>query len=143
WNLERSPGGSSGGTAAAVSTAMVPAGHGNDGLGSIRIPSACCGLFGIKPGLGTVPAGIGPNDWYGFAENGPLATTVDDAALLLSVMAARPELRETKLLDRPLRIAVSVKSPALGVRVDPEWKSATRATGELLAGAGHDVRDAD
>jgi amidase len=143
WNLERSPGGSSGGSAAAVSTAMVPVAHGNDGLGSIRIPSACCGLFGLKPGLGVVPAGLGPNDWYGFAENGPIATTVDDAALVLSVMAGRPELLDAALPERPLRIAVSVKSPAAGVRVDREWTEAARQTGKLLAEAGHDVRDAN
>jgi len=143
WNLERSPGGSSGGSAVAVSTAMVPVAHGNDGLGSIRIPSACCGLFGLKPGLGVVPAGIGPTDWYGFAENGPIATTVDDAALVLSVMARRPGLREAALPDRPLRIALSVKSPLVGLRIDREWKEAARQTGQLLADAGHDVRDAD
>ncbi len=142
WNLERSPGGSSGGSAAAVSTAMVPMAHGNDGLGSIRIPSACCGLFGLKPGLGVVPAGIGIDDWYGFAENGPIATTVQDAAVLLSVMAGRPELRDAALPDRPLRIAVSVKSPLVGSGVDREWKDAARQMGELLAGAGHEVREA-
>jgi amidase len=90
WNLERSPGGSSGGSAAAVSTAMVPVAQGNDGLGSIRIPSACCGLFGLKPGMGVVPSAVGIDSWYGFSENGPIATTVDDAALVLSVMAGRP-----------------------------------------------------
>src|SRR6266542_825733 len=87
WNLERTPGGSSGGAAAAVASAMAPAAQGNDALGSIRIPSACCGLFGIKPGRGVVPSDVGPTSWFGLAENGPIATTVDDAALVLSVMA--------------------------------------------------------
>ncbi|MDP9343281.1 MAG: amidase family protein [Actinomycetota bacterium] len=143
WNLERSPGGSSGGSAAAVSTAMVPVAHGNDGLGSIRAPSACCGLFGLKPGLGVVPSAIGVDSWYQFAENGPIATTVQDASLVLSVMAARPELREAALGDQRLRIAVSVKSPLVGSGVDREWKEAARETGKLLAGAGHEVREAN
>ena len=97
WDRDRTPGGSSGGSAAAVASAMVPIAHGNDGLGSIRIPSSCCGLFGIKPGAGVVPAadveGSEP-PWFGLSENGVLGTTVRDAALALSVMADRPELAE-------------------------------------------------
>jgi amidase len=91
WSLSRTPGGSSGGSAAAVASAMVPVAHGNDGMGSIRIPAACTGLVGIKPGLGTVPAQLGNGSWFDMAENGPLATTVADCALVLSVLADRPE----------------------------------------------------
>jgi amidase len=141
WNLGRSPGGSSGGSAAAVATAMAAVGHGNDMLGSIRIPAACCGVLGIKPGRGVVPSDVGIDSWYGLGENGPLATTVDDAALVLAVMAGRSELREVGPDDRPLRVAVSVRSPLFGSGVDPELKEAVRETGTLLAGAGHDVRE--
>jgi amidase len=94
---------------------MVPLAIGNDGLGSIRIPAACCGLFGIKPGYGTVPAQLGTNDWYGFAENGPLATTVEDAALALGVMAAQPAITNATAPNRPLRIALSTRAPAMGI----------------------------
>ncbi|HEX8347531.1 MAG TPA: amidase, partial [Actinoplanes sp.] len=64
WRLDRTPGGSSGGAAAAVSAGLVPMAHGNDGLGSIRIPAACCGLVGLKPGRGVVPCRLGVEDWF-------------------------------------------------------------------------------
>jgi amidase len=143
WKLDVTPGGSSGGSAAAVAAAMVPAAHGNDGLGSIRIPSACCGLFGIKPGVGAVPSGVGISSWRGLAENGPLATTVDDAALLLSVMAGDPALATVALPAGKLRVAVSTKVPLPGVKVDPEILAAVNATARALVAAGHDVTRAD
>ena len=145
WDLARTPGGSSGGSAASVAAGMVPVAHGNDGMGSIRIPAACCGLVGVKPGLGIVPAELGNGSWFDMAENGPLATTVADAALLLSVMAARPELAIVAPTEpvAPLRIAVSVKAPAPLTPVDPQFAAAARATGELLAGLGHQVREAE
>jgi amidase len=144
WNLERTPGGSSGGSAASVAAGMVAVAHGNDGMGSIRIPAACCGLVGIKPGHGTVPAELGNGSWFNMSENGPLTTTVGDAALMLSVMAASPELAlaPDAPVD-PLRVAVSVKAPAPFTPVDPQFVAAVRATGELLAGLGHQVRDAE
>ncbi len=144
WAPERSAGGSSGGSAAAVAAGMVPVAHGNDGLGSIRIPAAACGLFGIKPGPGVVPCEMGPTDWCGLVENGVLATTVEDAALVLSAMAARPELARVAVPERPLRVGVSVRSPlAPLVGVDREYAAAAQETAELLAAAGHEVRRAD
>ncbi len=142
WSEWRSPGGSSGGSAAAVAAGMVPLALGNDGLGSIRIPAACCGLFGLKPGSGLVPANVSSNDWWGFTENGPLATTVEDAALLLSVIAERPDLAEVHE-PAPLRIALSTISPGPGITVDPEHERATYACAQLLRGAGHTVEIAD
>ncbi|MFA5786069.1 MAG: amidase family protein [Actinomycetota bacterium] len=142
WNLDRTPGGSSGGSAAAVAAAMVPVAHGNDGGGSIRIPAADCGIFGIKPGSGVVPSDFEMGDWYGMAVNGPLATTVDDAALVLSVMAGRADLRGPQPPERPLRIAVSTVCPVPGGRVAPAFKAATLRTGGLLKGAGHRVETA-
>jgi amidase len=118
---------------------MVPVAHGADGLGSIRIPAASCGLVGIKPGSGVVPAHLGPNDWYGMAENGSLATTVADAALLLSVMADDAELATVSEPGRALRIGVSTKPPVPGVRPDIEHLRAVVRTVRLLEAAGHQV----
>ena len=142
WDRSRTPGGSSGGAAASVAAGMVPVAHGTDGMGSIRIPSACCGLVGIKPGLGVVPADLGADSWFGMSENGPLATTVDDCALVLSVLAGRPGLA---MISEPptLRVAVSFKSPVQGVLVNRSWAGAARATGGLLREAGHTVRQAN
>src|SRR3954452_15290402 len=86
WNLDRTPGGSSGGSAAAVAAGLVPIAQGNDGLGSLRIPAACCGLVGLKPGRGVVPCDLGVDNWFGLTEQGVLTTTVADAALGFSVL---------------------------------------------------------
>jgi len=142
WDLARTPGGSSGGAAAAVAAGMVAAAHGNDGMGSIRIPAACCGLVGLKPGLGTVPAELGNGSWFDMAENGPLTTTVADAALLLSVLANRPELARIAEAGS-MRIAVSTKSPLPGIAVDEHWAAGVRESAGLLRGAGHTVHEAD
>ncbi|MGN6609155.1 MAG: amidase, partial [Jatrophihabitans sp.] len=138
WNTSRTPGGSSGGSAAAVAAGMVPAAHANDGMGSIRIPAACCGLVGIKPGFGVVPSEIGEGSWFDMAENGPVATTVADAALFLSVIADDASLATPEVPDT-LRIAVSTRVPMPVTPLDANFKAVTRATGDLLRGAGHAV----
>ena len=139
WNPARTPGGSSGGSAAAVASGMVPLAHGNDGLGSIRIPAACCGLVGIKPGSGVVPgAADGTELWHGLAENGPLATTVRDAALGLSVMAADPGLAELGDPGR-LRIGVSIRGAQVGFPVDARYVATVEAYADTLAELGHQV----
>ncbi len=141
WDPDRTPGGSSGGSAAAVAAGAVPVAHGNDGMGSIRIPAACCGLVGIKPGTGVVPRDLG-SGWFGMAENGPLATTVADAALVLSVLADRPGLAAPPDPGR-LRIAVSTAVPMVGGALDEQWRDVTRLIGEVLHGRGHLVEPAD
>ncbi|CRK50194.1 putative amidase AmiB2 [Rhodococcus sp. RD6.2] len=141
WNPGITSGGSSGGSAVAVASGMVPAAHGADGMGSIRIPAAACGVFGIKPGRGVVPAELGVDSWFGMSENGPIATTVADAALLLSVMADRPDLADIEDPGR-LRIAVSVRSPLPGVRVDPHWRAAAERAAAALGALGHHVATA-
>lgn len=141
WDTGRTPGGSSGGAAAAVAAGLVPIAHGNDGLGSIRIPAACCGLVGLKPGRGVVPCQLGADDWFGLTEHGMLATTVADAAVGFSVLAGR---RPEKLVPpQRLRVGVSLRSPVRGVRIDQPNRDAVAAAGRLLAAAGHDTVPAD
>lgn len=142
WQREYTPGGSSGGAAAAVAAGMVPTAHGNDGMGSIRIPAACCGLVGVKPGLGVVPSDLGNGSWFDLAENGPLATTVADCALVLSVLAARAGLAEV-VEPRGLRIAVSTRNPMAGMPVAADWAEAARDATATLREAGHTVRQAN
>jgi amidase len=141
WNTDRTPGGSSGGSAAAVSAGIVPFAHGNDGMGSIRGPAANCGVFGLKPGGGVVPQDIGFDSWGGLSQNGPLATTVEDAALLLSVMADRPELANVKEPGEPLRIAIAAGEPSVLVKLDAEWRQALEKTANTLREAGHIVTE--
>ncbi|MFF5979697.1 amidase [Streptomyces olindensis] len=140
WDPARSAGGSSGGSAAAVAAGMVPIALGNDGMGSLRIPAANCGLVTIKPGSGVVPAGEG-STWFGMAEHGPLATTVEDARLMLAVLAdATPAPRSE---PGTLRVAVSLRSPLAGVTISRPYATAAREAAGALMRAGHQVRRAD
>ncbi|MFE9095853.1 amidase [Streptomyces sp. NPDC007264] len=141
WDTSRTAGGSSGGSAAAVAAGMVPIALGNDGMGSLRIPAANCGLVTIKPGYGTVPAGIGDGDWFGMSENGPLATTVEDARLMFEVLADRPGTPPRESATR--RIALSLRSPLPGVSVSRPYADAAREAAALLERAGHEVRPAE
>jgi amidase len=141
WDLDRTPGGSSGGAAAAVAAGLVPIAHGNDGLGSIRIPAACCGLVGLKPGRGVVPCELGVDDWFGLTEHGVLTTTVADAALGFSVLAGRTPARLSE--PRRLRVGVSLRSPVLSVKPDAPNRDAVATAATLLVGAGHDTVTAD
>ncbi len=101
WNLAHSPGGSSGGAAAAIASGMVPLATGSDGGGSIRIPSSCCGLSGVKPSLGRVPAG-GPHGsgWLDLSTKGPMARRVTDVVAALDI-AVGPDPTDIRSLPRP------------------------------------------
>jgi amidase len=138
WDTARSPAGSSGGSAAAVASGSVPLAHGNDGMGALRLPAAACGLVTLKPGRGVVPAEIGFDDWSGMAVNGALATTVADVALAHAVMAG-DEPHTPAAPGRPLRIALSARSPMPGVRADGPARGAVDHVVALLTAAGHTV----
>jgi amidase len=138
WDTARSPAGSSGGSGAAVASGSVPLAHGNDGMGSLRLPAAACGLVTLKPGRGVVPAEIGADSWSGMAENGALTTTVADLAVAHAVMAGE-EPGPLVEPGRPLRIGISTRSPLPGVRADAATRAAVDAVVAQLTAAGHTV----
>jgi len=157
WDTTRTPGGSSGGSAAAVAAGIVPCATGSDGGGSIRIPASCCGLVGMKPTRGRVSAMPGAAHWLGLSTFGPLARTVKDSALMLDVMhgtiegdryAVAPfQGSYADISSAPpgrLRIAISTKPPpGLIAKLSGDQRGAWERTATLLTELGHDVIERD
>jgi amidase len=150
WNLEHTPGGSSGGSGAAVAAGLAGAALGSDGLGSIRIPASFCGLFGIKPQrhrISLAPHNERLHGWHGLAVYGPIARAVDDAALFLDLTAQTPPSQGSfsEAATRPpgrLRIAYSTK-PILPQPVDARVLRAHEQAVELLRSLGHELVECD
>ena len=153
WNLERTTGGSSGGSGAAVAAGMAPIAHASDGAGSIRYPAAHCGLFGLKPQRDRIAINP-PGHWHGLSVNGCLSRTVADTALFLDAVTAgepwsatappSPERSFSEAAASPpgrLRIAVTLKAPrALAPpMLGDEVRAKVEETAELLRSLGHDV----
>jgi amidase len=156
WNLGHTPGGSSGGSAAAVAAGIVPMAAGNDGGGSIRIPAACCGLFGLRPSRGRVSHGPGTGEnWFGASTDGVLSRSVRDSARALDVLQgaepgdpfviAPPPGAYAELMRRDpgrLRIGFTARSP-IGTAVHPEAVAAVQHAARLLRQLGHEVEEAE
>jgi amidase len=154
WDTERTPGGSSGGSGAAVASGMVPIAHANDGGGSTRIPAACCGLVGLKPQRGRISQAPELGD-HALVTDGVLTRTVAETAELLDVLAGY-EVGDATWAPDPdeafataakrdpgrLKVGVAVRPPLPDAEVDPVFVQAARDTGELLASLGHEVEEA-
>jgi amidase len=153
WDLDRTPGGSSGGSAAAVAAGMVPVAHGNDGGGSLRIPAACCGLVGLKPQRGRISLAPEAGEQF-LVQDGVLTRTVRETALLLDVLAG-PEPGDASWAPPPtepfatsaardpgrLRIGYTTLMPLLEADLDADCERAARDAAQLLAGLGHEVEE--
>src|SRR4051812_24877921 len=154
WNLAHSSGGSSGGAAAAVAARILPVAHATDGGGSIRIPAAASGVFGLKPTRARVPVGPDRGEgWGGFSCGHVVSISVRDSAAMLDAVHGpepsslyvapapeRPFLEEVGRDPGRLRIAFTDKSP-YGEAIDPEVAAATREIATLLSGLGHHVEE--
>ena len=144
WDLSRIPGGSSGGAAALTAARVVPFAHASDGGGSIRIPAACCGLFGLKPSRGAL-AGANHDGEVELSVNHAVTLTVrDSAALFAAAEAPRDGLNATGMITGPsskrLRIAFA-PDPINGAALDAETRAAIERTAELCRSLGHEVFD--
>lgn len=156
WHLDHTPGGSSGGSAAAVAARIVPMAGANDGGGSIRLPAGHCGLFGLKPGRGRTPWGPQYGElMHGAAMNHIVSRSVRDSAAMLDATHG-PEVGSLYRIERPerpyleevtrepgrLKIAFSARSP-IGTAVHPEAVAAVQKTARLLESLGHHVEEAE
>jgi amidase len=155
WDTTRTPGGSSGGSAAAVAAGMVPIAHANDGGGSTRIPAACCGLVGLKPQRGRIS--LAPELGYQFlVQDGVLTRSVAETAALLDLLAgpvlgdaawapppAEPFTVQAAREPEHLRIALTLTTPLPDSPLDPVCAQAARDAAELLTSLGHDVVEVD
>jgi amidase len=154
WNPAHTPGGSSGGAAAAVAAGVLPLAHGTDGGGSIRIPASCCGLFGIKPSRGRVSPAPFTSGSLELSQSGPISVTVRDAAAFLDVLAgyepgdahwapppARPFLAEVGVDPGRLRIAYTAEPP-IPCEIDAQVAAVARTAADALAALGHEVVEA-
>ncbi len=155
WNLSRTPGGSSGGAGAAVAAGIVPAAHGSDGGGSVRIPASCCGLFGLKPTRARLPDGpYAGEGWAGMAIDGFLTRSVRDSAVLLDACAGAdpgapywaPPLGEgyrAALARPPRRMRIAICDTTLtGEPIHADCRKAVLAAAKLLESLGHHVEPA-
>ena len=155
WDVDRTPGGSSGGAAAAVAAGLIPAAHGNDGGGSVRIPAACCGLVGLKVQRGRVSLAPDLGDNF-FTHDSVLTRTVGETAALLDLLSGyevgdatwspEPGVPFAEAAGRrpgPLRIATTAVPPLPDAQVDPMCVDAMNQAADLLRSLGHEVEEVE
>src|SRR4051794_19903798 len=155
WDLEKTPGGSSGGSAAAVAGGILPVAHGNDGGGSLRIPAACCGLVGLKVARGRISQGPFLGDSF-LVEDGMLTRTVEDTAALLDLLEgyepgdatwapppAEPFAAAARREPGRLRIGMAATPPLSSAELHPIARGAFEEGAELLRSLGHEVEPFD
>jgi amidase len=153
WDLDHTPGGSSGGAGAVTAAGLYPIAHGSDGGGSIRIPASCCGLVGLKASRGRIPSLV--TAWEGGAVPGVVTHDVADTAAVLDLISGpdlacwynaptpeRPFADEVGAEPGPLRVGLLTRAP-LGLPIDPACAQAARAAASVLASLGHRVVDAE
>jgi amidase len=157
WDLQRSPGGSSGGSGAAVAAGLVGAALGSDGAGSIRIPAAWCGLVGLKPQRGRVSLAPRSSAWYGLSVNGVLTRRAADTALFHDVASGASDVDADRVAPPAVPFSQSVAAPPPRLRIacsrrlppgvlgslDPDCAKAFDETVELLRSLGHEVNERD
>jgi amidase len=157
WDRQRAPGGSSGGSAAAVAAGLVGAALASDGAGSIRIPAAWCGLFGLKPQRGRVPLAPHPRHWHGMSVNGVLTRRVADTALFHDVASGASEVDLDHAPPPAVPFATAAATPPEGLRIaystrippgliaspDADARRALEETVELLRSLGHELSERD
>jgi Asp-tRNA(Asn)/Glu-tRNA(Gln) amidotransferase A subunit family amidase len=153
WNKTRTPGGSSGGSGAAVASGAVPLAEGSDMGGSVRIPASFCGIVGLKPSFGRIPFTILPSQFDSISHFGPLARTIDDAALFLDatqgpderdIQSLKPRLDIPKPLSGDIRGWRLALAPSLGFFfIDPEVEDAVRRAASALAAQGAIIEEVD
>jgi amidase len=142
WSADHTPGGSSGGTGAAVAAGLAGVGLGSDGGGSVRIPSAFCGLFGIKPQRGRISTAPRVGGWHDLNHYGPLARRVADAALFLDVTGGPGRAFSDAAAREPGRLRIAVSTglpPGVLARLGAEQRGGVEATADLLRSLGHEV----
>jgi amidase len=145
WDPQRTPGGSSGGSGAALAAGLAPLATGSDGGGSIRIPSAFCGLAGLKPQRDRIPyLPTGRPHWHGLSVVGGMGRTVADAALFYEAVTGLPWRAAAGRDPQPLRIALSLRvPPGLVAKVEPAIRRGTEDVAEVLRSLGHQVVERD
>lgn len=153
WNPERTPGGSSGGSGAAVAAGCVPLAEGSDMGGSVRIPASFCGIFGLKPSLGRIPMDLLPSIYDNISHFGPLARTIDDVALFMSV-AQGPDERDIQSITTPQNFNTPVPADLTGYRfgfsmnlghlaISADVQFAVRNALERLRNAGAKIKEVE